>query len=112
MAVKKVVFLIVLVLGLSVVMPVCRAQGIENQSATTFSGVVVSVDIDKSTVTVESSMTIVFPISPDTKLTKDIYGISLSGIKVGDYVTVGYYEGDEGPSKVLSLSVEYLKNQS
>ncbi len=74
-----------------------------------FDGKVASVDTSRSTVTVNGPIQIEFPISSDTELRKDTYGIKLLDINVGDYVTVQYYRsGSESriPAKVTKVTVE------
>lgn len=85
------------------------------KDVSTFSGTVSSLDTDKSILTVEGAITVAFPVSSDTKLRKDIFDIKFTDIKIGDYVVVGYYDDDNnlgnGPTKVLSVTVEYGSKQ-
>lgn len=73
----------------------------------TFDGSVVSVDRAHSTLTVDGGVTRIFPVSSRTRITRDIYDIELSDVKVGDYVRVGYRKADDGSVDVLSVVVEY-----
>lgn len=83
------------------------------KEASTFSGEVTSVDLDKSVVTVKNAITVAFPVTADTVLSKGGFDIKLNDINVGNYVTAGYYDNDNdlsnGPSKVLSIMVDYDK---
>ena len=86
----------------------------EYQEATdddrTFEGKVMAVNVAQSTLTVNDTVDIVFPISADTKLTQDINDIKLSDIEVGDYVSVSYVRsGDDSrvPAKVKNVVLEY-----
>ena len=76
-----------------------------------FDGRVAAVDVGGSTLTVKGADTIRFPVSGETKLVKDIYDIKLSDISDGDYVTVEYYKGPGGPSRVTKVTVAYKEGE-
>ena len=82
-----------------------------NEEVRIFEGRVVAVDVNGSVLTVKGTDTIDFPILSGTKLSKDVYDISLSDISVGDYVKVEYCRDPRGlsrvPSKVTKVTVEY-----
>ena len=72
-----------------------------------FEGAVVSVDTDKSELTVKGDVVEVFPVTGQTELSKDANDIGLSDIVPGNYVSVGYYVNDDGALTVLNITVEY-----
>lgn len=85
-------------------------QDLDDENLRTFQGNVTAVDIGGSSITVQATISAVFPVSLDTLLKKDDIDIKLSDINVGDYVTIEYYhDGSENkiPVKVLSVTVEY-----
>ncbi len=99
---------IMLVSG-AVMMPCGGDEIISDPDLRTFDGKVVGVNVGKSTLTVSGVAEIIFPISLDTELRRDIYDIKLSDIKIGDYANVEYYrQGSESrvPTKVLRVTVQ------
>ncbi len=107
---KNIAVFIVVLFGFLAVAPAYCQDEERDDNLMVFDGKVVSVDVDKWLVTVEGTDTIVFPISRDTKLQKDVFDIKLSDIKTGDYVNVGYYKDGSGSLKCVSLTVEYGKS--
>lgn len=93
----------------------CRAQyEYDNEEMRTFDGQATNVDVINSTLTVSGTMNITFPVSSDTKFTKDIYDIKLSDIKAGDYVSVSYIRypsSSRKPLKTLSVTIAYDKGK-
>lgn len=82
-----------------------------NENLRTFDGAVMSVDIVNSQLIVKGVTEMVFPISTQTKFTRDIYDIKLIDVKIGDYVTVNYSNNPDGSIKTLSVVVEYGKGE-
>lgn len=110
MAKMPTLFMVALLLMLAAV-PSHSQDDDPSEEMMVFDGKVVSVDIGRSTVTVEGTGTMIFTISAKTKLQKDVYGIKLSDIRPGDYVNVGYYKNDSGDIKCVSLSVDYSSSE-
>ncbi|MCX5686612.1 MAG: hypothetical protein NTW09_04040 [Candidatus Omnitrophica bacterium] len=92
-------------------LPCSGFEDLDDPNLRIFEGKVASVDVTKSTLTVVSGETrIVFPVSLDTKLVKDIYDIKLSGFGTGDYVTVEYLRSgfqSRVPLKVTKVILVY-----
>ena len=109
---QALIICVILMLGALTIVPAfCQDvdQDVKtDQNLRTFGGNVTSVDIGKSTLEVHGpALNMTFAISPDTELQKDVFGIKLSDIGVGDYVVVDYLRSDKGPSKVMKVMVEY-----
>jgi len=85
-------------------------QDLDDENLRTFQGTVTAVDVKASTISVQATISGVFPISSDTSLIRNGMDITLSDISVGNYVTIDYYhDGSENmrPVKALSVTVEY-----
>ena len=108
---KKIALCICVAAVLSVNAAFCGDwQDLNDESLRTFQGTVTAVDAVASTISVQATISGVFPISSDTSLKKNDMDITLSDISVGDYVTIDYYhDGSEDmrPVKALSVTVEY-----
>ena len=108
----KIIAVLILVLGAVITAPCyCDYQDSDSELRV-FDGKVVDVNIGESLLTVKGITEIVFPISNDTKMIRDIYDIKLSDIDKGDYVTVEYYRrGDTSrvPLDVIKVTVGYKK---
>ena len=109
---KKIIAVMALLLiSSAMTMTVCWSDDqYSDEDLRVFEGRVVNADIGNSTLTVSGAVQMVFPITSDTALKKDIYDIKLSDINKNDYVTVQYYRnGSESrsPSKVIAVTVEY-----
>jgi len=94
-----------------VTMPCSGFEDLDDPNLRIFEGKVAGVDVTKSTLTVVSGdIRIVFPVSLDTKLVRDIRDIKLSDFGVGDYVTVGYLRSgsqSRTPLKVTKVTLVY-----
>ncbi len=108
---KNITFFIVVLFVFLAVAPACCQYEEKDDNLLVFDGKVVSVDVGKSLVTVTGTDTIVFPVSRDTRLQKDVFDIKISDIQTGDYVNVGYYKDAEGALKCVSITVEYDKSR-
>ena len=93
----------------------CQAQyQYDNENSRTFEGTVTAVDVTNSSLTVSGPTKITFPISNDTKFTKDVNDIKLSDVKVGDYVSIDYQRApfaSRKPMKTMHVTVEYGKGE-
>ena len=77
-------------------------------SGMTCGGRVVSVDSQKSQIVVKSSNIMTFFMNPNSRIINDDgFGIELSDVEVGKYVTVGYYDDDSGKHIMRVMEVEY-----
>ena len=108
---KKIIAVLIAVIVFATIaaMP-CRGDDqYSDEDLRVFEGKVVNVDVGGSVLTVKGVIQIDFPISLDTKLFRHDADTKLSGINVGDYVTVQYYRsGSESrvPEKVVRVTVE------
>ncbi len=86
----------------------------EQQVSDSVSGEVVSVDVDKSTVTIrqlQDASTGIYQkadvaVSPETNISKGDAVLKLSDLKAGDQVTVKYVTGTTGEKKVRVLPLK------
>lgn len=106
----------VMVIAIVVAIMPCRAdEQFSDSDLRVFEGNVVNVDTAGSILTVKGVIQLDFPISSDTKFSKEASNmqqedIRFSDISIGDYVTVQYYRsGSESrvPAKVVMVTVEY-----
>jgi len=115
MSMRKLWVIIPVLIISFVVVGVLRAQyQYDNQDSRTFEGTVTAVDIGNSSLTVKGVTDLTFPITGDTKFTKDINDIKLSDIKAGDYVSVDYQrDGSQSrkPAKTMHVTVKYGKGE-
>ena len=110
---------VMILMGIAMI-PSCYGQNIGSDNDMTtdedlrvFDGIVTNVDVGKSTLTVKGATEVTFPISSDTKILlntfNDVFDISLSDIKKGNYVDVSYRRSGTDsrvPVKVIQVTVQ------
>ena len=102
-----VIAMIAVAMVLAAAPAVCQGA-MSPDDARTFDGRVVSVDPVASLLTVRGGITMTFPITSRTVITKDNAAIRLYQINPGDYVVVGYYKGGDDPV-ATTVNVKYSK---
>lgn len=74
----------------------------------TADGDVISVDIPNSQIVIRSSEVMTFSVPLDADIIdKNGFGIQLSDVNVGNYVTVGYHDDKSGLHVMNSMEVAY-----
>lgn len=74
----------------------------------TIDGNVISVDIQNSQIVIETSEVMTFSVPSDANIVNaDGFGIQLSDVGVGDYVTVNYSNDKSGNHIMKGMEVEY-----
>jgi len=114
----KLAVLFLTVVGVStMVIPAYSLEKAEQQATTSISGEVASVDLVKSTVTINQLKDaatntyekIVILVAPDTKILKGDVALKLSELKSGDNIKAESTSDASGKSKVTSIIVEVKK---
>lgn len=78
------------------------------ENTKTVDGDVVSVDIQNSRITVKSYEVMIFSVPSDAKIVNaDGFGIQLSAVNSGNYVTIDYKDGKSGNHIMQGMEVEY-----
>jgi len=97
---------VLIVFALSVAVH-CQSDSLVG-SVKTIDGHVISVDIQNSQIVVNSFQEMTFVVPASANITDaDGFGIQLSDVNVGGYVTVGYIDDQSGKHMMKSMEVEY-----
>lgn len=78
---------------------------------TTIDGKVSEVDLQRSRITIQGVNKLTFYVPVSARIVQDIYDMKLSGIKVGDYVTVDYYDDPPGKHQARTITVHYEEGE-
>ena len=101
------IWVILLIIVASSVTVYCQGDSLVDDIKT-IDGNVVSVDNTNSRVVVKSSEVMDFTVPSDAKIVNaDGFGIQLSDINAGNYVTVDYHDDKSGLHIMKSMEVEY-----
>lgn len=92
---------------LSSILGYCQSDSIVDDFKTV-DGNIVSIDVQNSQVVVKASEAMTFSVPKDAKIVNaDGFGMNLSDVKVGNYVTVDYRDDKSGAHVMTGMEVEY-----